>query len=163
VAETVEPDRASASFAEFVESSRDRLLRALAAHHGPEVGRDALADAYSHAWSNWPRVSAMGNPVGFVFRVADRMGARRASRARREQPSDVVVLAPEWFDTERDVDTIAALRALPPRQRAAVLMVHGWGWSYKHTAETLDVPVSTITNDVHRGVARLRELLESHP
>lgn len=154
------------SFEQFVVGSRDRLLRALAAHHGPEIGAESLADAYAYAWNNWERVRSLANPVGFVFRVGDRAGARRVMRARREPPVDTSVVGSAasgtvsvWFDDAVDVDLIHSLRHLPPRQRAAVLLVHGYGWSYKEAASTMDVPISTLTNDLHRGLAALRILL----
>jgi DNA-directed RNA polymerase specialized sigma24 family protein len=151
------PDPAAARFCTFVETSRDRLRRALVAHHGPDVGVEALADGYAYAWAHWARVETLDNPVGYVFRVADRFGARRTQRSQREpvfDPDDVSPLP--WFDEERHVDVVKILSQLPARQRAAVLLIHGYGWSYQQAATTLDLPITTVTNDATRGLRQLK-------
>ncbi len=157
-ASTSRSDQSSAQFCAFVLASRDRLRRALVAHHGPEIGVEALADGYAYAWAHWARVETLANPVGYVFRVADRLGTRRKQRSQREVVLDPDDLSPlPWFDEERHVDIVAVLSALPARQRAAVLLIHGYGWSYQQTATTLDLPITTVTNDATRGLRRLKE------
>ena len=53
-----------------------------------------------------------------------------------------------------------ALGQLRPDVRVAVVLVHGYAWTYAEVAALLDVPVSTVRNHVHRGTARLRNELE---
>jgi DNA-directed RNA polymerase specialized sigma24 family protein len=148
---------ASRSFSEFVIASRHRLLRAVIAHHGPQIGTEALADAYAYAWQHWDRVRRVQNPTGYVFRAADRIGIQRSRKSWRETP-DGVTHGTEtgWCDNVAHPEVISVLRVLPVRQRAAVLLVHGYGFSYKEAAETLDIPITTLTNDATRGLARLR-------
>ncbi len=148
---------ASRSFAEFVTASRHRLLRAVIAHHGPQIGTDALADAYAYAWQHWDRVRAVQNPTGYVFRAADRIGIQRSRKSWRETPDGVLHESEAvWCDNDAYPQVIEALQLLPTRQRAAVLLVHGYGFSYKDAADTLDIPVTTLTNDATRGLAKLR-------
>jgi RNA polymerase sigma-70 factor (ECF subfamily) len=52
-----------------------------------------------------------------------------------------------------------ALRALPPDYRAAVVLCDVVGFSYDEIAEALDVPLGTVRSRIHRGRARLREVL----
>ena len=42
----------------------------------------------------------------------------------------------------------------------AVLLVHGYGFSYREVAEVLDVSEAAVTNHVHRGLRKLRSRLE---
>lgn len=154
------------AYVRFVVGSRARLLRALVAHHGPDIGYDALADAYAYAWEHWERISTLANPVGYVFRVGDRIGARRSARARRENGGLTETETAGWFVDDAvglNEAIMHILRELPVRQRAAVLLVHGYGWSYRAAAETLDVPVTTLTNDVTRGMQRLRQQARAGP
>jgi RNA polymerase sigma factor (sigma-70 family) len=51
------------------------------------------------------------------------------------------------------------LDALPPRQRAAVLLRHVAGLSYEELALALARPVGTVKADVHRGLRTLRDAL----
>jgi RNA polymerase sigma-70 factor (ECF subfamily) len=52
-----------------------------------------------------------------------------------------------------------AIEDLPPAYRAAVLLTDVEGFSYKETAEILDVPVGTVMSRLHRGRQRLQQKL----
>ncbi len=160
-------DDRAASYARFVVASREKLLRVLVAHHGPDIGAESLADAYAYAWEHWDRVSATTNPVGYVFRVGDRVGIRRSMKARRESPRQSTGSADDTRSSTLDDSTFGAdlglrslLQTLSTRQRAAVLLVHGYGWSYRDAAETMDLPLTTLTNEVTRGLQKLREQMK---
>jgi DNA-directed RNA polymerase specialized sigma24 family protein len=162
-------DERSASYARFVVASRERLLRVLVAHHGPDIGAESLADAYAYAWEHWDRVAKSTNTVGYVFRVGDRVGIRRAVKARRESPSNAGVGTHDKRSASgvddsafgADLGLQSLLQPLSTRQRAAVLLVHGYGWSYRDAAETMDLPLTTLTNEVTRGLQKLREQMKN--
>jgi RNA polymerase sigma factor (sigma-70 family) len=52
-----------------------------------------------------------------------------------------------------------ALRALTARQRSAVVLVHGFGWSMREVAELTGTKVTTVQNHLERGLAKLRRTL----
>jgi len=52
-----------------------------------------------------------------------------------------------------------AIENLPPQYRAAVLLTDVEGFSYKETADILDVPVGTVMSRLHRGRQRLQKEL----
>jgi RNA polymerase sigma-70 factor (ECF subfamily) len=52
-----------------------------------------------------------------------------------------------------------AIEDLPPAYRAAVLLTDVEGFSYKETAEILEVPVGTVMSRLHRGRQRLQKSL----
>jgi DNA-directed RNA polymerase specialized sigma24 family protein len=162
------------SFDAFVMRTRSDLFRALAAHLQSEIATEALADAYAYAWKHWTALSTKENPTGYVYRIAERLGMRAEIRNRRvfstEQlcelsdsetvngmsPTDRTTET-RWLEAyESDSSVIEILRLLPSRQRACVLLIHAYGWSYKQAAHTLDLPVTTVTNEATRGMARLR-------
>ena len=45
------------SYTEFVREAQDRILHALIAGFGVEVGREAAEEALVYAWERWDRVS----------------------------------------------------------------------------------------------------------
>jgi RNA polymerase sigma factor (sigma-70 family) len=146
------------AFEAFVTDTRVGLTRAISAHHNPQMAGDLVAEAYAWAWANWDRLEDMRNPGGYLFRLADRLGTRRAIKARREPSTDPSTLQTQpWFDSTINPDIAQLLSGLPPRQRAAVLLIHAYEYTYRETAELMDVPVTTITNDVIRGVKALRQ------
>lgn len=139
----------------FVHEAGVALRRVLVARYGIDVGRDAAADALAWAVEHWPELSAMANPVGYLYRV----GQSSAKRQHRWQRPDVIVPQPVTDDVV-DVDLQRALMTLRPEERIAVLLVHGFGYRYRDVAEILDTPVSNVTNHVNRGLGRLRTLME---
>jgi DNA-directed RNA polymerase specialized sigma24 family protein len=149
-------------FEHFVTLSKTNLLRALSIQFSPDTAADALADAYAYIWAHWVEIETFKNPVGYTYRVAERCGARSEMRDRS---SDEYLdrKAPAWFDTYASDDhAMGLLRSLPSRQRACVLLIHAYGWTYKQTANTLGIPLTTVTNDARRGLEKLRLLEMEH-
>lgn len=139
----------------FLATTRPALERALTARWGLPAGADAAADALEYAVRNWQRMSAMQNPAGYLFRVGCSRARRDHARRKRE-----LVAQPAMADAPLDIDLQRALMKLKWEQRVAIILVHGHGHTYASAAELLDVPVTTITNHINRGLARLRTLLE---
>src|SRR3954469_564205 len=73
-----EPDAAASAFEQFVATTGPRLRVALVARYGVDVGVEACADALAYAWEHWPRVSAMANAAGYLFRVGQTSARRQA-------------------------------------------------------------------------------------
>jgi RNA polymerase sigma-70 factor (ECF subfamily) len=148
---------AAEPLAEFLSDAQRRLERALVARFGMDDGLEAAADALAFAVEHWSRLRGMDNPLGYLYRVGETRGRRLA---RRWQPFDALVHEPRTEDGVVDLDLQRALLRLKPAERVAVVLVHGHGHSYREVAEVLDVPVTTVTNHLHRGRARLRSILE---
>ena len=148
---------AAEALSSFLSDARCRLERALIARFGLDDGLEAASEAMVFAVAHWPRLRAMENPLGYLYRVGETSGRRLT---RRWEPFDVLVHEPCTEDGVVDVDLQRALVRLKPAQRVAVVLVHGHGHSYREAAEVLDVPITTVTNDLHRGLARLRSILE---
>ena len=154
-----EPIERDLGFDEFTRSVGERVRRALVAFYGVEVGTEAAAEAMSVAWQRWAEVSAMDNPAGFVFRVGQskaRPHLRWWSRRDMFPSTEGHVAA---ADGSR-VDVLDALRRLKPDERAAVVLVKSHGYSYREAAEMLGVSEAAVTNHVHRGLIRLRTIME---
>lgn len=148
--------REVSGFEAFVESEGCRLRRALVARFGVDLGNDIANDVMAYAWSHWARVSAMENRIGYLYRVGQ-SAARRYQRWRRR----VAVYAPSDDPSADAFDDglVAALAKVDQRQRVAVLLVHGYGYSYREVADVLDQSVAAVTNHVHRGLNALRREL----
>ena len=67
--------------------------------------------------------------------------------------------AQAYDDTHFDADVQAALDALPPDFRAAVVLCDLEGLSYEEIAATLGVKIGTVRSRIHRGRAQLRAAL----
>jgi RNA polymerase sigma-70 factor (ECF subfamily) len=147
------------AFERFVDRHEPRLRRALGAAYGALLGAEACAGALSWAWETWPRADGLDNPVAYLFKVG--RSTLRLDRVK-EEPSAVV--PDRTVDASpSDPDLVGALDRLTDQQRAAVVLVHGFGWTLAETAEVLAVEVSTVRNHVRRALAKLHAELEEVP
>ncbi len=92
-------------------------------------------------------------------------------RRRKRRPLHVVPDLPEpargvATDPESEIarqrlpdEVQAALAALPPDYRAAVVLSDVVGYGYAEIAEALGIPIGTVRSRIHRGRAILREKL----
>ena len=144
-----------AEFTAFVEEVEPRLSYALAAAYGPEVGREATADALMYAWEHWDRISTMDNAAGYLYRV----GQTSSKRHRRTAPICPAPSTPReepWMEP----GLRGILADLPERQRVAVVLIHGMEWTQQEVAELIGVSRTTVERHLERGMRKLRAGLE---
>ena len=113
-----------------------------------------------------------GTFEGWLHRITTNLfldGARRRQRIRFEGLADEMAHrlpgseptpAEAFDDNHLDDDVQAALKALPPEYRAAVVLCDIEGFSYEEIAATLGVKLGTVRSRIHRGRAQLRAALE---
>jgi RNA polymerase sigma-70 factor (ECF subfamily) len=142
------------SFGDFVVRVEPGLKQAFVARFGRDDGVEASSEALAYAWEHWSRVSMMENPVGYLYRV----GRSRTRRIRRRTPTLPAVEVSRMPDVEPQLP--GALAALPGRQRVAVILVHGLGWTQGEVADLLGVSRTTLQNHLERGTSRLRRVLK---
>ncbi|HEU5151545.1 MAG TPA: sigma factor-like helix-turn-helix DNA-binding protein [Iamia sp.] len=145
-----------ARFTAFCTETEPRLRRALVAAYGAELGADATADALAWAWEHFERVERMANAPGYLWRVGQ-TSVRRAGRQGRW-----ALPAPGDGDGDRlpvEPALAAGLAALSPRQRTAVVLVHGYGYPLAEAAAAMGCRVGTLRNHLDRGLTALRTRL----
>ncbi|HEY9409033.1 MAG TPA: RNA polymerase sigma factor SigE [Jiangellaceae bacterium] len=86
----------------------------------------------------------------------DALGDDAADRLHGREPTPERQLTDRMFDA----DIQAALDALAPDFRAAVVLCDIEGLSYEEIAATLGVKLGTVRSRIHRGRAQLRAALE---
>jgi RNA polymerase sigma factor (sigma-70 family) len=113
-----------------------------------------------------------GTFEGWLHRITTNLFldmARRKQRIRFEGLADDTAARlggneptpAEAFDERHlDDDIQAALKALAPEYRAAVILCDIEGLSYEEIAATLGVKLGTVRSRIHRGRAQLRAALE---
>jgi len=152
------------AFEAFFEDEKDRLLRALYLITG-SVGEaeDLAQEAFTRLYERWDSVSVMDDPAGYLHRTAMnlfRSQARRAKVALRR----AVGLGPEHevFQRVEDRDVAArALASLTPRQRAALVLTEGLGYSGEEAGRLLGIKASTVWALTHQARASLRGTMEA--
>lgn len=123
------------------------------------LGEDLLQDVLARLALRWPSVRRADNLDGYVHRalVNTAISWRRrrswSERGAGELP-DRAVVDPSYDDT-----VLRALRALPPGQRAVVVLRHYADQTEAQTAQLLGCSVGTVKSQHARAVLRLRTLL----
>jgi RNA polymerase sigma-70 factor (ECF subfamily) len=143
---------AGESFTVFARDVEPRLRYALAAALGQELGREAAADAMVYGWEHWDRVRGLANPAGYLYRVG-----RRSVRFDRRR---VVFLAVEPSRMpEVEPHLPEAMARLSERQRVAVFLVYGLGWTRREVGELLGISANSVGAHLNRGLSKLRSAL----
>lgn len=142
-------------FADFVSASERGLRQSLTAALGPDVGREAAAEALAYGWENWHRVQSLDNPAGYLYRVGLNWGKKRFSR-RSAVFQDVPESPRDWFEPGLP----DALAGLSEKQRVVVYLVHGHDWSLSEVADLLEISKGTAQKHMERGMAKLRRQLK---
>ncbi len=151
------------SFEEFFHATWPRLFRTTYAVAGDRASaEDALQAAYAKAFAGWRRIRATDHPEAYVRRMAvnEVLGSRRRPAFRRERYVDAEPEpAPSPEPTLADRDAVwRAVSALPPRQRAVVVLRYYEDLSEAEIAEVLGCSRGTVKSQASDALARLRAL-----
>ena len=116
-----------------------------------DVAEEAVAEAFARAIHHREGIR---EPLAWIYRVAFRVAKEELRRERGRGPAeDVAVELPEL------VGVMDALRSLSPNQRAAVVLRHVLDLDTGEVARRMGIATPTVRVHLHRGRARLRELL----
>ncbi|MFG2323636.1 SigE family RNA polymerase sigma factor [Streptomyces sp. NPDC048568] len=158
-------DAASAEFHAFFERHYAELARLAQLLTGePDAADDLAADALLALWHRWDRVRTADHPVAYARGVVANLARSRIRAAVRERRRAALFWSPREQRTEDPdvagvVDVREALRRLPFRKRACVVLRHGFDLSERDTALALGVSVGTVKSQTSKGVAELQRLL----
>ncbi|SFJ10079.1 RNA polymerase sigma-70 factor, sigma-E family [Streptosporangium canum] len=149
-------------FAAFVAARGTSLLRvAYLACGDDREAEDLLQTALERTYRKWDRVR-YDNPEPYVRRVIVNTAI---SRARRRAILRIIPThtPPELPVRETDVDLrhvlMDALRALPPRQRAVVVLRYWEDLGETQTAEILGCSAGTVKSQASKALTKLRSAI----
>ena len=165
--EETEPTRdVAVPFEEFFELQNARLFGALSVMTGDRFeAEEVMQDSFLRIWERWDRISAMDDPVGFLYRTAMnlyRKRLRRAAVAVRKAAN----LAPEGdaLDTvETRDEAVRLLRTLTPREREAIVLTAYLGYSTEEAGNLLGIKANTVRVLTMRARNSLRQTVEERP
>ncbi len=152
---------ASAAFDAWYREIHPGLLTSLAVGFGDaELASEAADEAIVRAFERWDRVSTMGSPGGWTYRVAVNL----ARRKRRRQAMERVLLQ---RDRRSPVPGPAGelwllVADLPERQRIAVALRHVAALTEAEIGEAMGITRGTVSATLRQAYLSLRSQLDQH-
>jgi RNA polymerase sigma-70 factor (ECF subfamily) len=126
--------------------------------HDLPYAHDITQEAFVELLQHWHTVSRYERPGAWVRRVAIRKVLKALRRDERRRLAESSV-SPHPGLEPVDVDVVAAIQALPVRQRTAVVLYYYEDLPRQEVAELLGCSASTAAAHVHRARLRLSQVL----
>ena len=169
--EDSQPEWSPPTWDEVVRTHSARVYRlAYRLTGNPHDAEDLTQDVFVRVFRSLSSYTP-GTFEGWLHRITTNLFldmVRRKARIRFDAlPDDAERVASKdrgpaqvYDDTHFDHDVQAALDALPPDFRAAVVLCDLEGLSYEEIAATLGIKIGTVRSRIHRGRSQLRAALE---
>lgn len=124
------------------------------------LAEDLLQTAMARAYQRWPRIHG-DNPEAYVRKImVNTWSSWWRRRWRAEMPTDAVPESPardQYADVDRREVVRAALAALPPRQRAVLVLRYHEDLSEHQVAALLGITAGTVKSQAARALGKLRD------
>jgi RNA polymerase sigma-70 factor (ECF subfamily) len=148
-----------ADFDDFYESKFSVLCQALFVTGNTVEAEDLVQEAMARAFERWDR-DQMESPTAYVYTSALNLNRNRiralAVRSRRRSSPDQLDADPAQTVEGREA-AIAALRALPRKQREALVLVEWLGLSPDQAATALRIKPVSVRGRLHRARKQLEQ------
>jgi RNA polymerase sigma-70 factor (sigma-E family) len=154
-----------AQFHAFVAERRSRLVQTatLLTAGDRHLAEDLVQATLTKLYVAWPAFRRADNPNAYVHRVLVNAlidERRRIWRRREESMADVPERAGDAFDGRIGDPVRQALRGLPPRMRAVLVLRYFLDLGVAESAEILGCTEGTVKSQTVKALNRLRTVLE---
>jgi len=146
-------------FQTVMDEHRHSLARFLAATVGPDDAEDCLQETLISALRAYPRLRGDSNVKAWLFTIARNKALdEHRSRARRPVPvSETSGGSAVAVADAPDEGLWSAVRELPPKQRAAVVLRFVNDMAHGEIARVLDCSEPAARRSLHEGLGKLRK------
>jgi RNA polymerase sigma factor (sigma-70 family) len=148
-------------FQVLIDEHAEAVHRFLVATAGRGAADDCFQETFISALRAYPRLRPDSNLQAWLFTIA-RNKAMDHHRSVRREPLPVAELPERAARVTEpalgDGDLWAAVRALPDKQRAAVVLRFVSDLSHREIGRVLDCSDAAARRSVHEGLKRLREV-----
>ena len=153
--------RAARPFERIVAEHGASVMRVCRALVGPADAADAWSETFLSALQAYPRLRAGSNIRGWLVTIAHRkaIDQLRGATRRLDPAGEVPEVAVPEPDPGDDGELRAALDALPPKQRGAVIYRYLAELSYAEVGELLGTNATAARRSAADGIASLRKRL----
>ena len=156
----------AADFDRLYRNAYPRVYRTLVAILAdPAEAEDCAQDAFVRAFKAWKRWRPDAPAEAWIHRIAVNSAISYRRRAHLRSVGEVVrrLGRPSPGKDPADVavhpDLLGALRTLPPKLAAAIVLRHYHGYNNREIAASLDVSERTVGTRLRQAAERLRAVL----
>ena len=154
------------AFPDLVRTLQDDMysgLRSLAGSEAEDLTQETFIRAYRALSQYEPARIRDLQLKGWIWTIALNLGRNHVrARSRRPQLARTEIEVPSRDPEFVDFDAWQSrLQSLSPRARTAVVLRHVVGLGYEEIATATGQSVGTVKSDIHRGLGKLREVLEA--
>jgi RNA polymerase sigma-70 factor (sigma-E family) len=151
------------AFEAFVRAHGTTLVRLAGALTGnPHVSEEVVQSALERVFLRWPRLD---DPLAYSRQVVVNLcrdRGRGAGRRERVGLPRTDSAAPDVIGIRDDRDQLVrAVRALPYRQRAVLVLRFWHDLTEQQAADVLGIRAGTVKSQTSRALQRLRQLLDT--
>jgi RNA polymerase sigma-70 factor (ECF subfamily) len=171
-AETRPPSAGDARYRPGVKEDFDRLYKATYQRvfaslvmilRNPAAAEDAAQEAYLRAFRGWKGWKQDAPAEAWIYRIALNVAFSHRRRERLFEVGEVIrrlgrPKLPDPTDTVQP-DLVREIRALPPKQAAAIVLRHLHGYSNREIGAAMGIPERTVASRLAAAKSRLRERL----
>jgi RNA polymerase sigma-70 factor (ECF subfamily) len=166
VAEAYEPGSRE-DFDRLYRAAYPRVYRTLTAILGdPAEAEDCAQDAFVQAFHAWNRWRPDAPAEAWIHRIAVNRAISYRRRAHLRSVGELLrrlgrpagTADPAVIATQPDI--LSALRAIPPKLAAAIVLRHYHGYNNREIAAAIGVSERTVGTRLRRAADRLRAILE---
>jgi RNA polymerase sigma-70 factor (ECF subfamily) len=127
------------------------------------AAEDATQEAYLRAFKAWSRWKQDAPAEAWMHRIALNVAFSHRRRERLHEVGELLRrLGRPRLDDPTEVtqpDLVRELKALPPKQAAAIILRHLHGYTNREIGAALNVPERTVASRLAAAKARLRKRL----
>ena len=133
------------------------------------AAEDCTHDAFEKAYRAWPSWRRDAPAEAWIHRIAINTAISFQRYSRMREVGQVIkrlgrpALPEDPASVAERSDLFNALRKLPPKQAAAIVLRHHHGYTNREIAAALEIPERTVASRLMAAKARLRRLLEAAP
>jgi RNA polymerase sigma-70 factor (ECF subfamily) len=156
----------AADFDRLYRNAYPRVYRTLVAILAePAEAEDCAQDAFIQAFKAWKRWRPDAPAEAWIHRIAVNSAISYRRRARLRSVGEVVrrlgrpSLGKDPADVAIQPDLLGALRSLPPKLAAAIVLRHYHGYNNREIAASLGVSERTVSTRLRQAAAKLRAVL----
>ena len=133
------------------------------------AAEDCTHDAFERAYRSWSSWRKDAPAEAWVHRIAINTAISYQRYSRMREVGQVIkrlgrpTLPSDPSSVAERSDLFNALRKLPPKQAAAIVLRHHHGYTNREIAAALEIPERTVASRLIAAKARLKALLDSGP